>query len=126
MQGRSPTSAPRLKAVATEEYCKPGRAQIGNLHFTPATACCGRDVVLTGIGPGSESLRTRHNTFVFRAMARALGSANIAISRGQSPLSFWRVVVVAQVQRATLIRSCVRRWHRRPVEVSRRLPSATL
>ena len=63
-------------AVANEEYCKPGAARkIGNLPFTARNGVhAADDVVLTASGPGSEVFRGRvDNTFVFRAMARALG-----------------------------------------------------
>ncbi|MTD96356.1 alkaline phosphatase [Hyphomicrobium sp. xq] len=63
-------------AVANEEYCKPGAARkIGNLPFTARTGVhAADDVVLTASGPGADAFRGRvDNTFVFRAMARALG-----------------------------------------------------
>jgi alkaline phosphatase len=78
-----PTAAPasaqegdKQPAVANEEYCKPGAARkIGNLPFTARNGVhSADDVVLTASGPGSEVFRGRvDNTFVFRAMARALG-----------------------------------------------------
>jgi alkaline phosphatase len=63
-------------AVANEEYCKPGAARkIGNLPFTARSGVhAADDVVLTATGPGADVFRGRvDNTFVFRAMARALG-----------------------------------------------------
>lgn len=63
-------------AVVNEEYCRPGAARkIGNLPFTARNGVhAADDVVLTAMGPGSEVFRGRvDNTFVFRAMARALG-----------------------------------------------------
>jgi alkaline phosphatase len=78
-----PTAAPaatpegeKQPAVANEEYCKPGAARkVGNLPFTARNGVhAADDVVLTASGPGSEVFRGRvDNTFVFRAMARALG-----------------------------------------------------
>jgi alkaline phosphatase len=84
MEGENqPTAAPpsaqegeKQPAVANEEYCKPGAARkIGNLPFTARNGVhAADDVVLTASGPGSEVFRGRvDNTFVFRAMARALG-----------------------------------------------------
>lgn len=66
----------KTPAVANEEYCKPGAARkIGNLPFTARTGVhAADDVVLTASGPGADVFRGRvDNTFVFRAMARALG-----------------------------------------------------
>ena len=66
----------KLPAVANEQYCKPGAARkIGNLPFTARTGVhAADDVVLTALGPGADVFRGRvDNTFVFRAMARALG-----------------------------------------------------
>jgi alkaline phosphatase len=66
----------KLPAVTNEEYCKPGAARkIGNLPFTARTGVhAADDVVLTASGPGADVFRGRvDNTFVFRAMARALG-----------------------------------------------------
>jgi alkaline phosphatase len=63
-------------AVANEEYCKPGAARkTGNLPFTARSGVhAADDVVLTASGPGADVFRGRiDNTFVFRAMARALG-----------------------------------------------------
>lgn len=63
-------------AVANEVYCKPGAARkIGNLPITARSGVhAADDVVLTAMGPGADILRGRvDNTFVFRAMARALG-----------------------------------------------------
>jgi alkaline phosphatase len=70
------TEADKQPAVANEEYCKPGAARkIGNLPFTArAGVHAADDVVLTASGPGANVFRGRvDNTFVFRAMARALG-----------------------------------------------------
>ena len=70
------TEADKQPAVANEEYCKPGAARkIGNLPFTArAGVHAADDVVLTASGPGADVFRGRvDNTFVFRAMARALG-----------------------------------------------------
>jgi len=67
---------PLPTAVANEVYCKRGAARkIGNLPFTARNGVhAADDVVLTAMGPGSDVLRGRvDNTFVFRAMARALG-----------------------------------------------------
>ena len=64
------------KQAANEEYCKPGAARkIGNLPFTARNGVhAADDVVLTAMGPGADLFRGRvDNTFVFRAMARALG-----------------------------------------------------
>lgn len=64
------------RALANEAYCRPGAARkIGNLPFTARSGVhAADDVVLTAMGPGAEVLRGRvDNTFVFRAMARALG-----------------------------------------------------
>lgn len=66
-------------AVANEAYCKPGAARkIGNLPFTARNGVhAADDVILTAMGPGSDVLHGRiDNTFVFRAMARALGLAD--------------------------------------------------
>jgi len=63
-------------AVANEAYCKPGAARkTGNLPFTARTGVhAADDVVLTAMGPGADVFHGRiDNTFVFRAMARALG-----------------------------------------------------
>ena len=72
-----PTSAPEgEKQTANEAYCKPGAARkIGNLPFTARNGVhAADDVVLTAMGPGADVLHGRvDNTFVFRAMARALG-----------------------------------------------------
>jgi alkaline phosphatase len=72
-----PTSAPEgEKQIANEVYCKPGAARkIGNLPFTARNGVhAADDVVLTAMGPGADILHGRvDNTFVFRAMARALG-----------------------------------------------------
>jgi alkaline phosphatase len=67
---------PKPPAIANEVYCKPGAARkIGNLPFTARNGVhAADDVVLTATGPGAEILRGRiDNTFVFRAMAQALG-----------------------------------------------------
>jgi len=64
------------KAAANEEYCRPGAARkIGNLPFTARSGVhAAEDVVLTATGPGADVFRGRlDNTFVFHAMARALG-----------------------------------------------------
>lgn len=76
-----PASAPatpeaKPPAIANEVYCKPGAARkIGNLPITARSGVhAADDVVLTAMGPGADILRGRvDNTFVFRAMARALG-----------------------------------------------------
>lgn len=63
-------------AIANEVYCKRGAARkIGNLPITARSGVhAADDVVLTAMGPGADILRGRvDNTFVFRAMARALG-----------------------------------------------------
>lgn len=63
-------------AVANEVYCKRGSARrIGNLPITSRNGVhAADDVVLTAMGPGADVLHGRRdNTFVFRAMARALG-----------------------------------------------------
>ena len=63
-------------AVANEVYCKRGSARrIGNLPITARNGVhAADDVVLTAMGPGADVLHGRRdNTFVFRAMARALG-----------------------------------------------------
>ncbi|MFN3622568.1 MAG: alkaline phosphatase [Hyphomicrobium sp.] len=63
-------------AIANEVYCRPGAARkIGNLPITARSGVhAADDVVLTAMGPGADVLRGRvDNTFVFRAMARALG-----------------------------------------------------
>ena len=84
MEGENQPTAPtpgaqegdKLPAVANEQYCKPGAARkIGNLPFTARTGVhAADDVVLTASGPGADVFRGRvDNTFVFRAMARALG-----------------------------------------------------
>ena len=84
MEGENqPTAAPapgqegeKQPAVVNEEYCKPGAARkIGNLPFTARNGVhAADDVVLTASGPGADVFRGRvDNTFVFRAMARALG-----------------------------------------------------
>jgi alkaline phosphatase len=84
MEGENqPTAAPaaasegdKEPAVANEVYCKPGAARkIGNLPFTARNGVhAADDVVLTAMGPGADVLHGRvDNTFVFRAMARALG-----------------------------------------------------
>ena len=62
--------------AANEDYCQPGAARkIGNLPFTARNGVhAADDVVLTAAGPGADVFRGRvDNTFVFRAMARALG-----------------------------------------------------
>lgn len=67
---------PKPVSVANEAYCKPGAARkIGNLPFTARNGVhAADDVILTAMGPGSDVLHGRiDNTFVFRAMARALG-----------------------------------------------------
>ena len=84
--GAPPPAAPSAGAdgvkptsIANETYCKPGAARkVGNLPFTARTGVhAADDVVLTAMGPGSDVLHGRiDNTFVFRAMARALGLAN--------------------------------------------------
>ena len=84
MEGENqPTVAPasaqegdKQPAVTNEEYCKPGAARkIGNLPITARNGVhAADDVVLTAAGPGADVFRGRvDNTFVFRAMARALG-----------------------------------------------------
>ncbi|MCZ7593741.1 MAG: alkaline phosphatase [Hyphomicrobium sp.] len=82
MEGENQLTAPaasegeRQPAVANEAYCKPGAARkIGNLPFTARNGVhAADDVVLTASGPGADVFRGRvDNTFVFRAMARALG-----------------------------------------------------
>jgi len=70
------TEGEKQPAVANEEYCKPGAARkVGNLPFTARSGVhAADDVVLTASGPGADVFRGRvDNTFVFRAMARALG-----------------------------------------------------
>lgn len=84
--GAPPPAAPsagtdgvKPKSIANETYCKPGAARkVGNLPFTARTGVhAADDVVLTAMGPGSDVLHGRiDNTFVFRAMARALGLAD--------------------------------------------------
>jgi alkaline phosphatase len=71
-----PAEADKQPAVTNESYCKPGAARkIGNLPFTARTGVhAADDVVLTAAGPGADVFHGRvDNTFVFRAMARALG-----------------------------------------------------
>jgi alkaline phosphatase len=71
-----PQEADKQPALANEVYCKPGAARkIGNLPFTARTGVhAADDVVLTAAGPGADVFHGRvDNTFVFRAMARALG-----------------------------------------------------
>jgi alkaline phosphatase len=73
---QSKDAEPRPPAIANEVYCKPGAARkIGNLPFTARNGVhAADDVVLTATGPGADVLRGRiDNTFVFRAMAQALG-----------------------------------------------------
>lgn len=67
---------PKPPALANEVYCKPGAARkMGNLPITARSGVhAADDVVLTATGPGADVLHGRvDNTFVFRAMARALG-----------------------------------------------------
>jgi len=62
--------------VANEAYCKPGAARkIGNLPITARSGVhAADDVILTATGPGADAFHGRiDNTFVFRAIARALG-----------------------------------------------------
>jgi alkaline phosphatase len=78
MQGENvPTVGPEgEKQAANEAYCQPGAARKpGNLPFTARNGVhAADDVVLTAAGPGADVFRGRvDNTFVFRAMARALG-----------------------------------------------------
>jgi alkaline phosphatase len=64
------------KQAANEAYCQPGAARKpGNLPITARNGVhAADDVVLTAAGPGADVFRGRvDNTFVFRAMARALG-----------------------------------------------------
>ena len=71
--------AAKQPMVANEIYCKPGAARkIGNLPFTARSGVhAADDVVLTAMGPGADALHGRiDNTFVFRAIARALGLGN--------------------------------------------------
>lgn len=70
-----PPEADKQPALANEVYCKPGAARkIGNLPFTARSGVhAADDVVLTATGPGADVFHGRvDNTFVFRAMARAL------------------------------------------------------
>ncbi|MEQ1670678.1 MAG: alkaline phosphatase [Hyphomicrobium sp.] len=68
--------------VRNDEHCKPGTVRLfGNLPFdAPQGVHSGDDVILTAMGPGAEALHGQiDNTFVFRAIAGALGLA--AVSR---------------------------------------------
>ncbi len=64
------------KRVANEAYCQPGAARrAGNLGLMMKDGVhAADDVILTASGPGAAAFRGRvDNTFVFRAMATALG-----------------------------------------------------
>lgn len=64
--------------VANEANCKPGTVRLfGNLPFdTPQGVHAGDDVILTAAGPGADQFHGQiDNTFVFRAIANALGLA---------------------------------------------------
>jgi len=64
------------KPAVNETNCVPGAARkLGNLPITArAGVHAADDVVLTALGPGADVFHGRiDNTFVFRAMARALG-----------------------------------------------------
>ncbi len=70
------TGAAEEKPVLNESNCVPGAARkLGNLPITArAGVHAADDVVLTALGPGADVFHGRvDNTFVFRAMARALG-----------------------------------------------------
>ena len=70
------TGATEGKPVVNESNCVPGAARrLGNLPITArAGVHAADDVVLTALGPGADVFHGRvDNTFVFRAMARALG-----------------------------------------------------
>jgi alkaline phosphatase len=64
------------KQIANETYCQPGAARkIGNLGaMAKAGVHSADDVILTASGPGAAAFHGHvDNTFVFRAMATALG-----------------------------------------------------
>ena len=64
------------KQIVNETYCQPGAARkIGNLGaMAKAGVHSADDVILTASGPGAAAFHGRvDNTFVFRAMATALG-----------------------------------------------------
>lgn len=68
---------------ANEANCKPGTVRLfGNLPFdAPQGVHAGDDVLLTAMGPGSDLFRGQiDNTFVFRAIATALG---LSLQRAQ-------------------------------------------
>ncbi len=68
---------PKTK-VANEANCRPGTVRLfGNLPFdAPQGVHSGDDVILTAMGPGSDVFHGHiDNTFVFRAIATALGLA---------------------------------------------------
>lgn len=68
----------KAAAAETPTYCAPGEARkIGNLPITARSGVhAADDVLLTADGPGADAFRGRvDNTYVFRAIARALGLA---------------------------------------------------
>ena len=67
--------------IANEANCRPGTVRLfGNLPFDmPQGVHSGDDVILTAAGPGAEQFHGQiDNTFVFRAIANALGLAERA------------------------------------------------
>ena len=71
-----PRAGGEARRSPTRHIVKPGAARkIGNLPITARNGVhAADDVVLTAAGPGADVFRGRvDNTFVFRAMARALG-----------------------------------------------------
>ena len=80
-----PTIAPQGEKAESEKaananptYCPPGVARkIGNLPITARSGIhAADDVLLTADGPGADAFRGRiDNTYVFRAITRALGLA---------------------------------------------------
>lgn len=68
----------KTAATSNPTYCPPGAARkIGNLPITARSGVhAADDVLLTADGPGADAFSGRvDNTYVFRAMARALGLA---------------------------------------------------
>lgn len=66
--------------VANEVNCKPGTVRLfGNLPFDmPQGVHAADDVILTAAGPGAETFHGQiDNTFVFRAIASALGLGEV-------------------------------------------------
>ena len=85
LEGEFEPSVPKTGGAAGEGSCRPGTVRLfGNLPFdAPQGVHAGDDVVLTAMGPGAEAFHGQiDNTFVFRAIADALGLGQAAACGG--------------------------------------------